>query len=114
MYACQEPWLVWNSCERWYASETMFEVIKVNDTYTKCVCQGPLCNVNEGMKCYSNPKREEYDGDTTFQHTSICPENNCADKALCQTLSSCKTNTLSRFTEPSFTKEREIFPQLFM
>ena len=66
MYSCQEPWLVWNSCERWYASETMFEVINVNETYTKCVCQGPLCNVNEGMKCYSNPKRDEYNGDTTF------------------------------------------------
>ena len=57
MYSCQEPWANWNSCDRRYASEQMFEVIDVNDTYTECVCQGPLCNINEGIKCYSNPKQ---------------------------------------------------------
>ena len=37
----------------------MFWIIEANDTYADCVCAGPLCNKNNnGIKCYSNPRRE--------------------------------------------------------
>ena len=59
LYSCQEPWKIWTSCEKWIAKWQMFGVIRVNDTYSECVCEGSLCNNNNnGIKCYSNPRRE--------------------------------------------------------
>ena len=59
LYSCQEPWIIWTSCEKWIAKWQMFGVIRVNDTYSECVCEGSLCNNNNnGIKCYSNPRRE--------------------------------------------------------
>ena len=58
MYSCQEPWKIWTSCEKWIAEWQLFGIIEVNDTYTECVCTGPLCNNKNGIKCYSNPRRE--------------------------------------------------------
>ena len=58
LYSCQEPWKIWTSCENLIAEWQTFEIIEVNDTYTECVCTGPLCNNNNGIKCYSNPRRE--------------------------------------------------------
>ena len=46
----------------------MFGIIEVNDTYTECVCAGPLCNNNDGIKCYSNPRRETSE---TFQRENL-------------------------------------------
>ena len=49
---------MWTYCERWIAEWQMFSVIEVDDIYTECRCAGPLCNSNNGIKCYSNPRRE--------------------------------------------------------
>ena len=51
-------------------------LILINDTFTECKCEGPLCNGKEGIKCYSNPKRHV---DTYFNienlEKNIVPEN---------------------------------------